>query len=207
MSTKPRSERPVHAAAKPRRAAAAVAAAAALLPGGEALRAAPYRESDVANPPPVAMRVAEAATPYRLAPQPERGVFGRMSDVLHQPLESESDVVRAVTAGLPASTFRHLTEVLDVGYALVGSESTIRRRLQDDAPFSTDESERMVRIARLFAQAVELFGDEAQAKAWLAAPGPYLSGSPPLSPLELAVTDAGARMVEGMLLRTAHGIF
>jgi putative toxin-antitoxin system antitoxin component (TIGR02293 family) len=134
-------------------------------------------------------------------------LFDRMGRLLDQPLRSESDVVRMVDAGLPAAAFTQLTSALNIDHGLIAPESTIRRRVQDNMRFTTDESERMVRIARIHALAVDLFGDEAAAQAWLTAPAAYVPGAAAVTPYKLSVTDAGARLVEEMLLRTAHGVF
>jgi putative toxin-antitoxin system antitoxin component (TIGR02293 family) len=134
-------------------------------------------------------------------------LFDRMGRLLDQPLRSESDVVRMVDAGLPAAAFTQLTTALNIDHGLIAPESTIRRRVQDNMRFTTDESERMVRIARIHALAVDLFGDETAAQAWLTAPAAYVPGAAAVTPYKLSVTDAGARLVEEMLLRTAHGVF
>jgi putative toxin-antitoxin system antitoxin component (TIGR02293 family) len=134
-------------------------------------------------------------------------LFDRMGRLLDQPLRSESDIVRMVDAGLPPAAFTALTRRLAIGHDLIAPESTVRRRLQDNQRFTTDESERMVRIARVHALAVELFGEETAAQAWLNAPAQYVPGAAAVSPYRLSVTDAGARLVEDMLLRTAHGVF
>lgn len=166
-------------------------------------------------------RVAEARREYRVSPKraaaPHAGsearvegdatVFDRMGRLLDQSLRCESDVVRAVDAGLPAAAFARLTGALDIDHGLIAPESTLRRRVQDNMRFTTDESERMVRIARVHALAVDLFGDEAAAQAWLNAPGAYVPGAAPVAPYKLSVTDSGARLVEELLLRTAHGMF
>ncbi|MBP6750736.1 MAG: DUF2384 domain-containing protein [Xanthomonadaceae bacterium] len=156
-----------------------------------------------------ASRVAETRRTYRVAPAktPEATVFDRMGRLLDQSLRCESDVVRAVDAGLPAAAFAQLTRSLDIDHGLIAPESTLRRRVQDNMRFTTDESERMVRIARVHALAVDLFGDEAAAQAWLNAPGAYVPGAAAVAPYKLSVTDAGARLVEELLLRTAHGMF
>jgi putative toxin-antitoxin system antitoxin component (TIGR02293 family) len=134
-------------------------------------------------------------------------LFDRMGRLLDQSLRSESDVVRMVDAGLPAAAFTQLTSALNIGPELIAPESTIRRRVQENQRFTTDESERMVRIARVHALAAELFGDEAAARVWLNAPAVYVPGAAAVTPYKLSVTDAGARLVEDMLLRTAHGVF
>lgn len=135
-------------------------------------------------------------------------VLTRMGRVLNQDVRSEADVVRIVKLGLPADAFRHLTDKVGVEVVtLIAPESTVRRRLTGRQRFTTDESERMVRIARVYSLAMDVFGNEAAAKSWLETPASYLPGDRDVSPVELAVTDSGARMVEALLLRTAHGMF
>jgi putative toxin-antitoxin system antitoxin component (TIGR02293 family) len=151
--------------------------------------------------------VLAAAAVARDAIREPATLFDRMGRLLDQPLRSESDVVRMVDAGLPAAAFTQLTSALNIDHGLIAPESTIRRRVQDNMRFTTDESERMVRIARIHALAVDLFGDEAAAQAWLTAPAAYVPGAAAVTPYKLSVTDAGARLVEEMLLRTAHGVF
>jgi putative toxin-antitoxin system antitoxin component (TIGR02293 family) len=163
---------------------------------------------------PTKKRSGRAAVATPLSPLPAQDVvrepttlFDRMGRLLDQSLRSESDIVRMVDAGLPASAFTHLTRSLSIGHELIAPESTIRRRVQDNQRFTTDESERMVRIARVHALAAELFGDETAAQAWLNAPAVYVPDAIAVTPYKLSVTDAGARLVEDMLLRTAHGVF
>jgi putative toxin-antitoxin system antitoxin component (TIGR02293 family) len=66
------------------------------------------------------------------------------------------------------------------------------------------ESDRLLRFSRLFAQAVELFeGDEEAARRWLARPLVALAGQ---TALELAETDVGTREVEALIGRLEHGV-
>lgn len=134
-------------------------------------------------------------------------VYSRMSLYLDSQIDSEVDVVKLVNLGLPASAFKRLDELISIDFRLVGPETTIRRRLQEKQNFTVDESERLVRLARIASKAEALFGNSSAAKAWLATRADYLSDATPISPLELATTDSGARLVESLMLRTAHGIF
>jgi putative toxin-antitoxin system antitoxin component (TIGR02293 family) len=89
----------------------------------------------------------------------------------------------------------------------VAPESTVRRRLSANARFTEAESERLIRLARVYAEAVELFGDEDCALQWLNRADTYIPGQPPVTPIRLAVKDSGARLIESHIRRTAHGIF
>ena len=134
-------------------------------------------------------------------------VFGRMADLLDVRLDSEIDAVRLVEQGVASRSYRRLVRKLKIPAALVAPESTVRRRLLADARFSEAESERLVRIARVYAEAVELFGDEDTALDWLRRPAAYIPDHAPVAPIELAAKDSGARLIESHLRRTAHGIF
>ena len=67
-----------------------------------------------------------------------------------------------------------------------------------------DESDRLVRAARVFSLAVGLFdGDLEAARSWLTHPLPALSGS---TPWDYAATEIGAREVENLIGRLEYGI-
>lgn len=67
-----------------------------------------------------------------------------------------------------------------------------------------DESGRLGRIARVTLTAVKTFGDPTKADRWLRRPNRALQNRTPLSHLD---TDDGARLVEAVLGRIAHGLF
>ena len=113
------------------------------------------------------------------------------------------DLLRTVEAGLAVHTF-------DVLVASSGLPEDAVARLSDislstlaarraDGRFARDESDRLVRAARIFGAALALFnGDRATAGAWLQSAQPALGGVPPV---DLARTDLGAREVERALSR------
>jgi len=68
---------------------------------------------------------------------------------------------------------------------------------------TTDQSDRLLRVARVLAAAEEVFGSDAKAHQWLRRPTSVLSNE---VPLELLDTEEGAREVEIVLGRIAHGI-
>ncbi|HEY3245632.1 MAG TPA: antitoxin Xre/MbcA/ParS toxin-binding domain-containing protein [Phycisphaerae bacterium] len=68
-----------------------------------------------------------------------------------------------------------------------------------------EESERLLRVARVFEQTVELFdGDVNAARGWLMRARKALGGQ---TPLGLAQTEIGARAVEDLIGRLEHGVF
>jgi putative toxin-antitoxin system antitoxin component (TIGR02293 family) len=80
---------------------------------------------------------------------------------------------------------------------------TLARR-KEQGRLRSDESDRLLRAARLLALAFQLFeGDAAAARGWLTSPQVALGGE---TPFEFAVTEFGAREVEALIGRLEHGI-
>ena len=69
----------------------------------------------------------------------------------------------------------------------------------------SDESDRLLRAARVLDRAIALFdGDRKAALEWLGSPLRALGGE---SPLDVATTDLGARQVENLIGRLEHGVY
>jgi putative toxin-antitoxin system antitoxin component (TIGR02293 family) len=68
---------------------------------------------------------------------------------------------------------------------------------------TAEQSDRLVRILRVIETAEVTFGDPAKAHIWLRRPTTALGDH---APLDLLDTDIGAREVETLLTRIAHGI-
>jgi putative toxin-antitoxin system antitoxin component (TIGR02293 family) len=83
-------------------------------------------------------------------------------------------------------------------------ERTFNRRLANREPLKVAEGDAIARLLRVTEAANKAFGDVDFARKWLDLPNPELSGR---VPIELAETDAGAREVEDVLGRFAHGVF
>lgn len=122
----------------------------------------------------------------------------------HDPIE----LSERVQSGLPyralerfqrnlALPMTHLAELLQIPLR------TLSRR-KEQARLQPDESDRLVRLSRVVAGALELFeGDLHAARRWLTTPLRALRGK---SPLELSKTDVGAHEVENLIGRLEHGI-
>lgn len=68
-----------------------------------------------------------------------------------------------------------------------------------------DESDRLLRLVRVYGKAIELFeGDNRGALEWLHSSITALGGSTPLSMLK---TEPGAQEVERLIARLEHGVF
>lgn len=97
-------------------------------------------------------------------------------------------------ASLSAGALAELTQI---------PPRTLARR-REQGRLEPDESDRLVRFARVFGRVLELFeGATDSARAWLSAPQRALGGA---TPLALAATDVGANEVLNLIGRLEHGI-
>lgn len=110
-------------------------------------------------------------------------------------------LVAAVRAGFPFETYERLRAMLGVSARELAGvlsipERTLQRRRQAGR-LTAEESDRLLRVARLVGLALMVFeGDAEHAVCWLTAPKTLLGGE---SPLMRADTEPGAREVEDML--------
>jgi putative toxin-antitoxin system antitoxin component (TIGR02293 family) len=79
-------------------------------------------------------------------------------------------------------------------------EATYKRRKDN---LSADESARAERLARIFATAEYVWSSEHDAQAFLTTPHLMLQGQ---APLDVSMTELGARRVEELLWRLYYGI-
>jgi putative toxin-antitoxin system antitoxin component (TIGR02293 family) len=129
--------------------------------------------------------------------------------VLRKAIKNPDDLAHLVRKGLPAGSVTALAEKLHVGNSVLSRklgipQRTLTRRLSQASLLTPSESDRTVRMARLYATAVELIGDEEKAIQWLSTPNRALGGERPLDQLD---TDTGARLVEDVLGRIAYGVY
>jgi putative toxin-antitoxin system antitoxin component (TIGR02293 family) len=82
-------------------------------------------------------------------------------------------------------------------------ERTMARR-QKQARLTADESDRLIRVARVMANAKRVLGSRDKAAHWLRTANRALDGAAPLSLLD---TDIGAEQVSEILGRIEHGIY
>jgi putative toxin-antitoxin system antitoxin component (TIGR02293 family) len=121
-------------------------------------------------------------------------------------LRSDQDLVRLVEARLPTRAIDRLLHsglTDDEIYSLIVPRRTLSHRRARQESLSRDESDRAVRLARIAALAEQVFGDSGRAWRWLRATKRQLKGR---SPLQLAATEAGARLVEELLYRIDEGM-
>ena len=89
-------------------------------------------------------------------------------------------------------------------HRIVPRATLARRKAHDDEQrLSAEESGRLARVAGLWAMAMDVWGGEEEARAFLFRPHPLLEGRPPID-LVLG-SDLGARLVEDILGRLRYG--
>jgi putative toxin-antitoxin system antitoxin component (TIGR02293 family) len=113
-----------------------------------------------------------------------------------------------VQAGLHVRTFQKLSRLLGLAEVTLGrhlsiSPATLYRRLASGR-FTVQESDRLARLARLYARALDVLGDHESVRDWFMAPNPSLGGK---KPFDLIHTDPGCVEVERLLGRIEHGVF
>ena len=119
------------------------------------------------------------------------------------------DLSKKIQAGFPFNSFVLLTRYLNVTNKELAelvqiSTRTLNRR-QKEGRLKGDESDRLLRFARIFTHALDLFeGDQEAAKHWLSSEIPALKGA---TPLEASKTEEGAREVENLIARLEQGVF
>jgi putative toxin-antitoxin system antitoxin component (TIGR02293 family) len=118
------------------------------------------------------------------------------------------DLIALVRRGLSYRALASAKEALDVSNDDLSrflhlKKRTLARRRGENR-LTADESERLVRLARVAARAEEVLGDRAAALRWIRKPNRALGG---VSPIALLDTDLGLDAVLDVLGRIEHGVF
>jgi putative toxin-antitoxin system antitoxin component (TIGR02293 family) len=118
------------------------------------------------------------------------------------------NIVDHVRRGLSYAAFERFHRNTDLSYRILAQvaeipERTLARR-KESGRFASDETDRLVRMSRIVARAIELFeGSVESAQRWLTNPVQALGGR---TPIDFASTDVGAIEIESLIGRLAHGI-
>lgn len=142
------------------------------------------------------------------ATKPKAGRGGKVVLALAGASMSPGLIVQIVQQGLDVSELAALRDALDLPIeqvaAKVGMSKATFHRRQQEGKLTPDESDKVVRFARLAGRATAIFGSETAARQWLGAPQRGLGGTVPLN---YAETEAGAREVENLLGRIEYGVY
>ena len=125
--------------------------------------------------------------------------------VLGADVRSQADLAMLVRRRLPLATLKGLSlaglSEQEIERFVI-PQRTRRHRAEKNEPLTVDESDRAVRLARIQSLAEETFGDPAKANRWLRKELAELSGE---TPLTVAQTEAGTRVIETILGKIAWG--
>jgi putative toxin-antitoxin system antitoxin component (TIGR02293 family) len=110
--------------------------------------------------------------------------------------------------GLPYSALEAVASSFEIGTAdlvavLHVPLRTLARRKREKR-LHADESDRLFRLGRIAALAEDVLGSREKATRWLHQPNRALGSATPLHQMD---TELGARQVEDVLLRIAHGVY
>ncbi|HKD85749.1 MAG TPA: antitoxin Xre/MbcA/ParS toxin-binding domain-containing protein [Terriglobales bacterium] len=136
--------------------------------------------------------------------------------VLHQQIgqwlgvpvpKTEQQMLEIVEHQLPTSAINRIV-ALGITRAeidgLVIPLRTLQHRRSRREKLTVEESDRVFRVARLLSQAESVYGSRERALAWLRRTHPRLRNR---TPLEMAKTDTGSRIVEELLVQIDEGMF
>jgi putative toxin-antitoxin system antitoxin component (TIGR02293 family) len=117
-------------------------------------------------------------------------------------------IIDKARAGLPFATLEAIASrfeiAQDVLVRILHLPARTLARRKKSRRLSADESDRLLRLARVVARAEEVLGSSERAGAWLRGPVRALGGG---RPLDLLDTDLGAQQVEQVLGRIEHGVY
>ena len=136
--------------------------------------------------------------------------------VLHQQIgewlgvrtpHSERQVLELIERQLPTSS---INRILALGLTRAEVDSlviplrTLQHRRSRREKLTVEESDRVLRLVRVLSHAESVYGSRERALDWLRRPTPRLKTR---TPLQLLKTDAGARIVEELLIQIDEGMF
>lgn len=114
-----------------------------------------------------------------------------------------------IRTGLPADSFTQIATALNLSQETLASKlglapRTLNRKKAARQNLSAEESEKVLRVARIRNLARDLFTTDDAISQWLSTPAPALGHVPPIDLLD---TDVGAMEVEGLIRGLAYGNF
>ena len=142
------------------------------------------------------------------APAPPAGFYARLREKLGvSRIRTGDELASLVEKRLPVTTIKSLVRggLSDAEvYQLIVPRRTLAHRIARHQPLSKQESDKAVRVARITAMAEQVFGEPERAWRWLRKPRQRFDGK---APIDMLATEAGARLVEEVLVQIDQGIF
>lgn len=128
--------------------------------------------------------------------------------VLSAKPRSALEWVSLIRDGIPVAAVESIKRAVDLSQAELAAalaipERTLARRKREGR-LNSEETAKLVRLARVVERAEEVFESLEAALDWLKSPNVALAGAQPLSLMD---TDVGAESVLDTLGRIEHGVF
>jgi putative toxin-antitoxin system antitoxin component (TIGR02293 family) len=128
--------------------------------------------------------------------------------LLGMELRDMRGIMKAIEKGFSWRTFERLARNMGVPplqvAEMIGIPKRTLARRKIDQKFQAEESDRLLRVARVFGRTMELFdGDRDGSADWLTHPQRALGRVP----LEMLRTEFGAREVENVIGALEYGVF
>ncbi len=119
-----------------------------------------------------------------------------------------TELIQRIQKGLRFTELKTLQDTLDLPFDELASKLSISRatlhRRKSAGRLSPDESDKVIRFARLLEHAANVFGSLEKGRAWLKFPQYGLGGAVPLN---YAETEVGAREVDNLLGRIDYDVY
>ncbi len=119
-----------------------------------------------------------------------------------------TELIQRIQKGLRFTELKTLQDTLELPFDELASKLSISRatlhRRKSAGRLSPDESDKVIRFARLLEHAANVFGSLEKARAWLKFPQYGLGGAVPLN---YAETEVGAREVDNLLGRIDYDVY
>ena len=126
--------------------------------------------------------------------------------VVGKPVTCDLDIAHLIRDGLPVDVIDALigdrTVTPDEVSRIIMLPKALSERRRKGG-LTPEQSDRVIRVARIFAEALETFGSREKALTWMRRACSVLGGE---APIDLLDTEEGARLVESLLGRIAHGL-
>ncbi|MEX2534946.1 MAG: antitoxin Xre-like helix-turn-helix domain-containing protein [Trueperaceae bacterium] len=121
--------------------------------------------------------------------------------------DNRTSLIEAVREGLPYALFEDLIQALELSHrelaGIIGLPLRTLNNRKHAGRFTPQESDHLLRVARVYGRVVEFFGHRDRARDWLKRPAFAFDEKPPLSLLD---TELGAEAVSTLIGQLEHGV-
>lgn len=123
---------------------------------------------------------------------------------------SAFEIIDIARKGIKVSTAKKVIDQIEINQEELAEYSginkrTLSRRFRESAKsFTPEESEKIIRLAKVYTEAVDVFDEQSKALEWLKRPNKALKNELPISLLD---SEFGAEQVLNVLGRIREGVY